>query len=265
MLQSILDALPDNFPWREKIQYFDSITSTNDVLKVMASQGAPEGTVLVAGSQSSGRGRMGRAFLSPPDKGIYLSVLLRPCCSPLELMHLTCAAGCAACDAIEKSAGFRPGIKWINDIVYQKRKLAGILSEMSLGQDGNVSYAVIGIGINCSQRLMDFPSELQSFAGSLEMAVGKRIERTIVAARMIEAFAYMERHLLPQKREILDCYRQNCITIGQLVRVLRPTDLREGKALDVDDAGALVVQYTDGTVEHVNSGEVSVRGLYQYS
>ena len=264
MLQSILDALPTDFPWRKDIQYFDTITSTNDVLKAMAAQGAPQGTTLIAGSQSGGRGRLGRTFLSPPDTGIYLSVLLRPSCPPVELMHLTCAAGCAACDAIESAAGFRPGIKWTNDIVYQKRKLAGILTEMGLGQDGNVSYAVIGIGINCNQQLTDFPAELQSFAGSLKMATGQAVDRGVVAAKMVAAFFRMERRLLSHRQEILECYRRDCVTIGQAVSVLHPAGSRQGTALDVDDAGALVVQYGDGTTEHVNSGEVSVRGLYQY-
>ena len=133
MLDSILSHLTAA-PWRDNIQYFDAITSTNDVLKQLAAQGAPEGTTLIAGSQSGGRGRLGRTFLSPPETGIYMSVLLRPNCSPLELMHLTCAAGSAACDAIQAAAAIRPRVKWTNDIVYEKRKLAGILTEM--GQIG---------------------------------------------------------------------------------------------------------------------------------
>ena len=95
MLDSILSHLTAA-PWLDNIQYFDTITSTNDVLKELAALGAPEGTTLIAGSQSGGRGRLGRTFLSPPETGIYMSVLLRPNCSPLELMHLTCAAGSAA-------------------------------------------------------------------------------------------------------------------------------------------------------------------------
>lgn len=246
------------------MQYFDTITSTNDVLKLLAAQGAPEGTCLIAGSQSGGRGRLGRSFLSPPEAGVYMSVLLRPKCTPLELMHLTCAAGCAACDAIQSAMGFRPGIKWINDIVYRKRKLAGILVEMGLEPGGAVGYAVIGIGINCNQEETDFPPEIRSFAGSLKMAVEAPVSRAVIAAGMVDAFAQMNARLLTHQADILAQYRRDCVTIGKSVNVIRSEFSRPGKALDVDDAGALVVQYADGSVEHVNSGEVSVRGLYGY-
>ena len=264
MLDSILAALSPENPWRNDVQYFDTITSTNDVLKLLAAQGAPEGTCLIAGSQSGGRGRMGRSFLSPPEAGIYMSVLLRPKCTPLELMHLTCAAGCAACDAIQSAMGFRPGIKWINDIVYQQRKLAGILVEMGLEPGGMVGYAVIGIGINCNQEETDFPPEIRSFAGSLKMAAEAPVNRAMIAARMVDAFAQMNARLLTHQADILTQYRRDCVTIGKSVSVIRGEGSRPGKALDVDDAGALVVRYTDGSIEHVNSGEVSVRGLYGY-
>lgn len=264
MLDSILSSLSAGNPWRDKIQYFDTITSTNDVLKQLAAQGAPEGTTLIAGSQSGGRGRLGRAFLSPPESGIYMSVLLRPECSPLELMHLTCAAGSAACDAIQNGIGIRPGVKWTNDIVFQKRKLAGILTEMGLKRDGNVSYAVIGIGINCNQALQDFPEEIRGFAGSLKMVCGSSVDRAVIAAKMTDAFYEMNTRLLTQKEALLSAYRQDCITIGQDVSVVRGQQVRHGHALDVDADGALAVRYEDGSVEHVNSGEVSVRGLYSY-
>lgn len=264
MLDSILAALSPENPWRNDVQYFDTITSTNDVLKLLAAQDAPEGTCLIAGSQSGGRGRMGRSFLSPPEAGIYMSVLLRPKCTPLELMHLTCAAGCAACDAIQSAMDFRPGIKWINDIVYQQRKLAGILVEMGLAPDGTVGYAVIGIGINCNQEETDFPPEIRSFAGSLKMAAEAPVNRAMIAARMMDAFAQMNARLLTHQADILTQYRRDCVTIGKSVSVIRGESSRPGKALDVDDAGALVVRYTDGSIEHVNSGEVSVRGLYGY-
>lgn len=264
MLDSILAALSPENPWRNDVQYFDTITSTNDVLKLLAAQDAPEGTCLIAGSQSGGRGRMGRSFLSPPEAGIYMSVLLRPKCTPLELMHLTCAAGCAACDAIQSAMGFRPGIKWINDIVYQQWKLAGILVEMGLAPDGTVGYAVIGIGINCNQNESDFPPEIRSFAGSLKMAAKVPANRAVVAARMMDAFVQTNARLLTHQADILTQYRRDCVTIGKSVSVIRGESSRPGKALDVDDAGALVVRYTDGSIEHVNSGEVSVRGLYGY-
>ena len=262
MLQEIKDKL-DN-PWRERIQFFDAITSTNDVLKQLALQGAPEGTTLVADCQTGGRGRMGRTFLSPSGVGIYLSVLLRPNCKPTELMHLTCASASAACSAIEQAAGFRPGAKWTNDIVYNKRKLAGILTELGLNQDGTTAYAIIGIGFNCNQQLRDFPDAIQDVAGSLKMVTGKETDRALLAAKMIEALYQMNRELLSDRAGILARYRQDCITLGQEISLVRGDEIRHGKALDVDENGALVVRYEDDTIEAVNSGEVSVRGMYHY-
>lgn len=262
MLQEIKDKL--NNPWREKIQFFDTITSTNDVLKQLALQGAPEGTTLVADCQTGGRGRMGRTFLSPSGVGIYLSVLLRPPCKPTELMHLTCASASAACSAIEQTSGFRPGVKWTNDIVYNKRKLAGILTELGLNQDGTTAYAIIGIGFNCNQQLRDFPDAIQDVAGSLKMVTGKETDRALLAAKMIEALYQMNRELLSDRAGILARYRQDCITLGQEISLVRGDEIRHGKALDVDENGALVVRYEDGTIEAVNSGEVSVRGMYHY-
>lgn len=262
MLQEIKDKL--NNPWREKIQFFDTITSTNDVLKQLALQGAPEGTTLVADSQTGGRGRMGRTFLSPSGVGIYLSVLLRPPCKPTELMHLTCASATAACSAIEQTSGFRPGVKWTNDIVYNKRKLAGILTELGLNQDGTTAYAIIGIGFNCNQQMRDFPDAIQDVAGSLKMVTGEETDRALLAAKMIEALYQMNRELLSDQAGILARYRQDCITLGQEISLVRGDEIRHGKALDVDDNGALVVRYEDGTIEAVNSGEVSVRGMYHY-
>lgn len=262
MLQEIKDKL--NNPWREKIQFFDTITSTNDVLKQLALQGAPEGTTLVADCQTGGRGRMGRTFLSPSGVGIYLSVLLRPNCKPTELMHLTCASATAACSAIEQTSGFRPGVKWTNDIVYNKRKLAGILTELGLNQDGTTAYAIIGIGFNCNQQLRDFPDAIQDVAGSLKMVTGEETDRALLAAKMIEALYQMNRELLSDRAGILARYRQDCITLGQEISLVRGDEIHHGKALDVDENGALVVRYEDGTIEAVNSGEVSVRGMYHY-
>ena len=264
MKDRILKYLSDDYPWRETVHYEPTITSTNDVLKRMAAQGAPHGTVLIAGHQTGGRGRLGRSFLSPPDVGIYLSMLLRPTCPADQLMHLTCAVGNAVCDAIESVIGIRPGIKWTNDIVCQKRKLAGILTEMVFGSGQKIDCAIIGIGINCSQSPADFPEEIREIAGSLAMVSGKRIDRAAVAAAVIDALAGMDGMLLAEHHAIIAQYRNNCITIGQEVSVVRGESIRYGKALDVDENGGLIVAFRDGGVETVSSGEVSVRGLYHY-
>ncbi len=265
MKERILSRLSPEYPWKEQFFWLEETGSTNDQLKAMARQGAPHGTVLIANRQTGGHGRMGRSFHSPGGVGIYLSILLRPQCSPRELMHLTCATAVAMCSAVEKAAGFRPGIKWTNDLVHQKRKLGGILTELGFSAKGSVDYAMIGIGINCCQTEVDFPPEIRGMAGSLSMVTGKEVARSSVAAAMMEALWQMDGRLLTHKNGILRQYRQDCITLGQDISLLRVGEaVRHGKAVDVDDEGALLVKFSDGHLEAVRSGEVSVRGMYGY-
>ena len=265
MKQEILATLSPEYPWKDHFIWVEETGSTNDDLKALAKQGAVHGTVLIADRQSAGHGRMGRSFLSPGGAGIYCSMLLRPDCRPMELMHLTCATAVAMCDALEKATGFRPGIKWTNDLVSGKRKLGGILTELALSAKGTVDYAIIGIGINCCQKEEDFPPEIRTIAGSLSMVTGKEIHRAAVAAAMMESLCQMDQTLLTDKADILNRYREDCITIGQEVSLLRlGEEVRHGRAIGMDEEGALLVEFSDGNVEAVNSGEVSVRGMYGY-
>lgn len=265
MIQSILTYLPADFPWMHSIQYFTTIDSTNTFAKSLAAQGAPHGTVLIAGQQTGGRGRMGRSFHSPEGMGIYLSVILRPNCRAADLMHLTCAAGVAMCSAVENAAGIRPGIKWTNDLVYGRRKLAGILTELGLSPRGTVDYAVIGIGINCCQTESDFPEDIRGIAGSLASVTGENIDRAKVAAALMDALYRMDQCLLTDQVSIIERYRRDCITLGQAVSVVRADGtVHHGTALDIDEEGALLVRFVDGHNEFVTSGEVSIRGMYGY-
>ena len=193
-----------------------------------------------------------------------MSVILRPHCAPQEIMHLTCAAAVAMCDAVESAVGFRPGIKWTNDLVCGKRKIAGVLTELGFDNRGNVDFAVIGIGINCCQQEADFPEDIRSIAGSLTSISGQSIDRAVVAAAMMDALYRMDTELLTGKAHILNRYRKDCITLGKEISLVRGEEIRHGTALDIDDAGALIVRFPDGTAEAVNSGEVSVRGMYGY-
>ena len=265
MITQLLTHLPQDFPWGSRIHWFASIDSTNTRAKAMAAQGAPHGTVLLADCQTGGRGRLGRSFQSPVGVGIYLSVILRPRCPAWALMHLTCATAEAMCDAVEAGASFRPGIKWTNDLVFQGRKLAGILTELSLvpGSD-QVDFAVIGIGVNCCQQPEDFSPEIRDIAGSLAMAAGHSIDRPAVAAAMLRALYRMDGELQSRKPELMARYRRDCVTIGQRISLVRGGETRHGQALDVDDDGALVVAFDSGGVETVASGEVSIRGMYGY-
>lgn len=265
MREQILSCLPSNHPWYNTILWFDSIDSTNTHAKKLASEGAAHGTVLIADNQTAGRGRLGRSFVSPAGTGIYLSVILRPQCPPDQLMHLTCAAAVAACDAVENVLDFRPGIKWINDLVAQQKKLAGILTELSVDpKSGLVDYAVVGIGINCTQKAEDFPLELQKIACSAAMITGRHVDRSRLAAALICSLEDMSRTLQTGRHTTMSRYRKDCVTIGSHVAVIRGDERRAGQALDIGDDGQLFVRFDDGGFESVYCGEVSVRGLWDY-
>ncbi len=245
------------------IYRFDTLDSTNTKAKAMALEGATHGTVVIADHQTQGRGRLGRSFDSPAGSGIYMSMILRPQCPPTALMHLTCTVAVAVCDAVERTLGFRPGIKWINDLVVEGKKLAGILTELSIHpQTGLVDFAIVGIGLNCNRTAEDFPPELQSIACSASMITGQTVNKDSLIDAMIQSLNSMD---LSRKPTILEQYRQDCITIGKAVSVCKGDSKHEGIALDVDENGALIVLFSDGHTEAVDSGEVSVRGLYGYT
>lgn len=263
MKEQILSALGPH-QWAKSILWFDSIDSTNTQAKRLASQGAPEGTVLIADQQTGGRGRMGRVFQSPAGKGIYLSVILRPACKPTEIMHLTCAVAVAMCNAVEKVCRIRPGIKWINDLILQQKKLGGILTELSLHADSSIEYAVVGVGINCSQVTEDFPQELQPIAISLEQALLAPVDRSKLAAEMIVSLEKMAQNLRKAPDSIMDTYRADCLTLGKNVVVHTADQNFPGLAVDIDNCGSLTVRTEDGSLCKVQSGEVSVRNISGY-
>ncbi len=265
MKQEILSNLSADHPWQNLLIYRDRIPSTNDLAKAMAKDGAAEGTVIIAREQSAGRGRMGRSFHAPAGLGLYFSLIIRPNCPPEQLLHLTCAAAVAACDAVAECSGIRPQIKWINDLVVDSKKLGGILTELSVNsKTGLVDWAVIGIGINCCHRLEDFPPELQSMATSLLLATGKPVSPEHLAGCLIQAFCRLNDTLLTEKDAIMNLYRQDCMTSGREVVLIRGEEKRYGTALRVEDDGGLTVLFDDGQVQTVQSGEISVRGLYGY-
>ncbi len=255
----------EGHPWRERVQVLDTVDSTNTRCKLLAASGAPEGTVVIADCQTGGRGRLGRSFASPAGQGVYLSAILRPECEPRQLTHLTAMVAVAVLDAIEELTGLRAGIKWTNDIVCSARKLCGILTELSIeAETGGVQYAVVGIGFNCAQRPEDFPEEIRDMAGSLFMATGRPVDRSALAAATVRQLARMNGALLTRKAEYLQRYARDCVTIGARVRIVRAGEERYALATGIDADAGLCVRYDDGTQEVVNTGEVSVRGMYGY-
>ena len=257
-LAAIRSALGDH-PLAGTVEVLETVDSTNNYLKNRAAAGAPHGTVAIAECQTGGRGRLGRRFDSVPGAGVYLSVLLRPACPPQALMTLTAQAAVATRRAIRTVTGAETGIKWVNDLVLNGRKLCGILTELSIeAESGLVSYAVVGVGVNCNRAVADFPPELRDTVGSLRSETGTRVDRNALAAAMIRELSALP--ALDWREE----YRSACVNLGREVQILAPgRPPRTGKALDVGPDAELIVQTETGT-EAVQSGEVSVRGMYGY-
>ncbi|MBC8569269.1 biotin--[acetyl-CoA-carboxylase] ligase [Zongyangia hominis] len=243
----------------QRIVVEECVTSTNTLLRQLAMEGAPEGTVLVAQEQSEGRGRMGRAFLSPRG-GVYLSILLRPPMDAEHLLFLTMIAALSVTDAIRGLYGVELSIKWVNDILYDRRKLSGILTEASLdGESGSLEFAVVGIGLNCGESV--FPPEIASRAASLREVTDKPISRCALCAALLDAFWPRYDAFLAQMdtAALLSDYRQRLCMLGERVEVLSARETYEGVALDVDANGALLVKRDDGSVAALRSGEISIR------
>lgn len=240
-----------------QLEVRQSVTSTNTLAKEMAAQGAAEGTILIAMEQTEGRGRMGRSFYSPSSSGIYFSLILRPKLKLEDSLLITTATAVAVSQAIDSVAGVTSGIKWVNDIYIGDKKVCGILTEASLNfESGSLEYAIVGIGINIETQ--DFPEEISRVAGSLfcEKPTGSPIT-SILIAEVLNNMAKCMNTLTDQT--YLDEYRRRSFLIGKDILVLRGKETLYAKAIDIDTRARLVVEYENGTVEALNSGEVSVR------
>ena len=242
-----------------RLQYVPSLPSTNTALKAMAAEGAPEGTVLIAGEQTAGRGRMGRSFYSPPGSGLYLSLLLRPQLPAAEAVRLTACAAVAVAEAVEALSGLETQIKWVNDVLIGGKKICGILTEGSLDiESGRLSWAVVGIGVNTAVPVGDFPPELRDTAGAVFGAERPPALRCRLAAGILDRLAdYCAR---PADPAVFEAYRSRSLVLGREITVHSPGKEPEAAlALDLDSDFGLLVRLADGSVRQLGSGEVSVR------
>ena len=266
MLHAIRSALGPVARVGKEITYLPTCPSTNDLLKAMAEAGAGEGTVLVAGEQTRGKGRLGRSFTSAAGKGVYLSALLRPQLPPERLLPLMGFTAEAMGRAVRRVAGAEAGIKWVNDLILNGKKICGILTESAFSAGGQLQYVVVGIGLNVNYETEDFPPELRALAGSLKTETGKSYPLPNLAAAMIEELDRLYDALLRgDAAPYLEGYRRRCLTLRRDVRLVQNGLSTPAYALDVDEALGLLVRYPDGTEATVRSGEASVRGLTGYA
>ena len=251
-VQSRLGELP------LRVEYEPRVTGTNALLRERAAAGEPEGLVLLAGSQEAGRGRSGRSFFSPPDTGLYLSLLLRPGLVAEQAPMLTVLAAVAAARAAEELCGQEIRIKWVNDLLCGGRKVCGILTEAALSlETGGLDYAVLGLGFNLSSPENGWPEELRDIAGSLFPEKAPVGSRAALAASFLGKFWPLYRHFDPDA--FLPEYRRRQAVLGRWVEILAPGQAsRRGRALDVDGQGRLLVQYADGSRGALYGGEVRI-------
>ncbi len=242
---------------RGMFEIHDRLDSTNRRAREMAMAGADEGTVVLAETQTAGRGRLGRSWHSPSGQGLYFSVIVHPQFSVERLSLLTPAAALGAMEAVSRFSGYTPRIKWPNDLLLDGRKIAGLLTEMEF-HGRAPKFAVLGLGINVNLKKDDLPPEIAERAGSLAMISGRVWDRTgllaVLLAEMEDAYLSLVNGFTAQ---LVQRFRQACETLGARVRIAQGKNVLEGLAVDIDAAGRLVVEQA-GRFIHVNAGEVTL-------
>ena len=234
-----------------------TVTSTNTVLREKAHQGAPENTVVVASAQTDGRGRFGRRFVSPEGSGIYMSILLRPDMKAEQAALITTAAAVSVCEAAENLSGRSCGIKWVNDVLADGKKICGILTEASVNvESGTLDYAILGIGVNVYTPKNGFEEEIKDIAGSVFKEKGKDLKNKLTA-EIINRFS--EYYLNICQKTYLDSYRRHCVVFGKRITVISQNRTESALALGVDNDCRLLVRYDDGREEYLSSGEISTK------
>ncbi len=238
------------------IQVFEETTSTNDVAEKLARDGVKEGFVVFAESQTKGRGRLGRKWMSPTHKGLWFSVLLRPNLRPQESTQLTVISATALRRAIKSVTGLSVEIKWPNDLLIGGKKVAGILTEMSAEVD-RVRHVIIGIGLDVNQDANEFAADLRPLATSLKIAAGEEICRAELATEILRELDTDYARICARKfPEVADEWEAACVTIGRNVTVHTGERKFSGRAESLDDDGALLVRTEHGHLERIIGGDV---------
>lgn len=260
--ETIEKELKGNWAGRN-LWYYDEIGSTNDMVMELGEEGAPHGTTVVADQQNGGKGRRGRTWLSPSGTNIYVSILLRPEFDVQKAPMLTLLMAYSVTKVLRESEGLDARIKWPNDIVLNRKKICGILTEMTM-KESSIDYVVIGVGINVNNE--EIPEELTQSATSLKLETGKVIDRSILLSRILERFEkdYEAFARAGDLSPVQESYNQILVNRENQVRVLEPGNEYQAVAHGINHLGELMVEKEDGTRETVFAGEVSVRGIYGY-
>lgn len=241
-----------------EVQVFKQTTSTNDLVERLARDGAKEGAVVFAESQTKGRGRLGRRWISPPGKGLWFSVLLRPDLRPQEATQLTVAAATALWRAIHAETGLTPEIKWPNDLLLRGKKVAGILTEMSAELD-RVKHVILGIGVSVNLTASEFPPDVRKVATSLRSELGRPVQRAELATAILRELDHdYTRVCTGQFAAVADEWEEHCTTLGRAVTINIGERRIRGTAEALDDDGALLLRTEHGHLERIIGGDVTL-------
>lgn len=240
------------------LEILDSTDSTNLRLKEKAKSGAKEGTVIIAENQTNGRGRLGRSFYSPSRSGIYMSILIRPT-EETDIGLITAYTAVAVCKALEKAGSESLGIKWVNDIIKNEKKVCGILAEAGI-ENGKLEYIIVGIGINVYPPTDDFPADIKNIAGSVFESQRPNAKNEIIS-EILNSFFDTSQNAQTAffDTSFIEEYRKRSVVVGKKIKVHQKNDTKEAFALSIDDRCNLIVQYENGETESLSFGEISVR------
>ena len=247
----------------KKIIYYKQLDSTNTEIARLAMQGAEHGTVVVAESQTAGKGRKGRSWESPARENIYMSILLRPDCVPNKAPMLTLVMAYSVAQVIQELGFSEVQIKWPNDLVLSGKKVCGILTEMQL-MGSEIDYVLVGVGINVNTR--NFSAGLGDKATSLFLESGSKFERETIVENIVDNFEHAYRQFCnAQDLSFLqETYNSMLVNAGKEVRVLEPGNEYIAYAQGINSKGELMVRMLNGEEKAIYAGEVSVRGVYGY-
>lgn len=247
-----------------KVIYYEETDSTNIRAKALAEEGAEHGTLVIAGRQNAGKGRRGRGWISPKGENIYMSILLRPEFEPSKAPMLTLVMAYSVAQALREKEEINAKIKWPNDVVLHKKKICGILTEMSAEID-YINHVVIGVGINTNMEQME--AEIAEKATSLKIEEGRTVMRAGLIAQVMKYFEENYEKFMKDGdlSGIKDAYNDMLVNQDRDVRVLEPGNEYDAHAIGINETGELLVKKEDGSLEKIFAGEVSVRGIYGYA
>lgn len=241
-----------------EIIFYETVNSTNIIASELASKGYGEGVVIIADEQRAGKGRLGRKWLSPKGKNIYLSLILTPPILPKDAPILTLLSGVASCNALKKLFSMPVTIKWPNDLLLEDKKIGGILSEIKADID-RIIHAIVGIGINVNSEIEDFPIELRETATSIKLYSKKDSSRTDVVIMLLKEFQLWYDILLNSgKEEIIFNWQKLSSTIGRKVKAQVWNNVYVGVAESIDNDGMLILRLENNSSVKINAGDITM-------